>query len=95
MVMLERLVQPPKAYSPMLITLSDIFTLVRFVQLPKAINQMLVTLSGMVKEVSVFPCGYFTKVVLFLLYKTPLSEEYVLLPDTTFIAMRLEQEEKT
>jgi hypothetical protein len=52
---------------------------------------MLVTLSGMVKEAAVFPDGYPINVVLALLYNTPLSELYVALPESTFIAVRLVQ----
>ena len=46
--MLLRLVHPPKAASPMLVTLSGIVMLVRLLQLEKAPTPMLVTPSGIV-----------------------------------------------
>jgi Na+-translocating ferredoxin:NAD+ oxidoreductase RnfD subunit len=52
---------------------------------------MLLTLLGIVKVVTIFPAGYATKVSLSLLYKTPLSEAYLLLPELTYIATRLLQ----
>jgi hypothetical protein len=55
---------------------------------------MLVTLFGMVKEMSVFPSGYIIKVVLLLLYNTPLSVINIVLPESTFIAIRLVQDLK-
>jgi hypothetical protein len=61
------------------------------VQLRKAISPMLVTPAGMVKEVSVFPAGYWIKEVFALLYNTPFSDAYALLAGLTFIAARLVQ----
>jgi hypothetical protein len=52
---------------------------------------MLLTLFGMIKEVAVFPAGYAIKVFLSMLYKMPFSEVYALLPEFTFIVVRLLQ----
>jgi hypothetical protein len=73
--MLVRLEQLVKAPSSMLVTLEGMVTLVRLEQLAKALSPMLVTLEGMVKEFAILPAGYRIKYVLFLLYKTPFSEE--------------------
>jgi len=54
---------------------------------------MPVTLLGIVKA-PVFPSGYRTSVVLFLLYNTPSSELYLVLVISTFIAVRLGHLEK-
>ena len=56
--MLVRLVQLPNVYSPMLVTLFPIVTLVRPVQSLNAQLPMLVTLSGIVYDVLLFPIGY-------------------------------------
>jgi len=88
MVTLARLVQLLKAQSPMLVTLFPMVTLVRLVQPKKALFSIPVTLFGMVK-VPIFPAGYITKVVLSLLYNTPLSELNTVLAVSTFIAARL------
>jgi hypothetical protein len=77
----------------MLVTLLGMVTLARLVQPIKVASQMLVTLLGMVK-VPFLPPGYDIKVVLFLLYKIPLSEEYALLLLSVFIALRLSQKPK-
>jgi hypothetical protein len=61
---------------------------------------MLVTLDGMVKSMNGFCVlidlqqGNTIKAVLFLLYKTPSCEEYVVLAVSTFIAIRSVQTSK-
>jgi hypothetical protein len=47
----------------MLLTLSDMVTLVRLVQPEKAYSPMLLMLSGMTKATAVFPAGYVIKAV--------------------------------
>jgi hypothetical protein len=94
MFMTSRLSQLSKASFSMLVTPLGIVTLARFLQFLKALAPMLLTPLGMIKEVSAFPAGYATKVFLSLLYKTPSSEAYSLLPESTYIALRLAQLEK-
>jgi len=89
-----RLVQPIKASSAMLVTPLPMATLARLVHWAKAQPSMLVTLSGMVKEALNFPSGYLINVVLVLLYNTPSCELYAVLPESTFIAVRLVQSTK-
>ena len=67
MVTLARLVQAPKARTPMLVTLLGMVTLVNLEHPSKAHSPMLVTLPGMENEEPAFPRGYRTKAVLFLL----------------------------
>jgi hypothetical protein len=93
-VTLARFAHSSKANSPMLVTPSGIDMLARFLQAQKTPFSMLVIPSGIIKEVSAFPAGYATKVFLSLLYKTPLSEVYALLPEPAYIALRLAQLEK-
>ena len=66
-VMLVRPVQLSNAYCPMLVTLSGIVILVKLEQPAKAALSILVTLLGIEKLVFVFPHGYMTKVLSFLL----------------------------
>jgi hypothetical protein len=91
----ERLTQSEKAWLSMRVTLPGIVTLARFLQLKKATSKILLTLFGMLKEVNVVPFGQAIKVFLSLLNKIPLSEEYELLLDSTFIEVRLSQPIKT
>ena len=78
----------------MLVTLLGMVMPVRLVQSKKALFPMLVTLLGMANIVPVLPSGQAIKVVLFLLYNTPLSELYAVLAAATFIVVRLVQPEK-
>jgi hypothetical protein len=81
-----------KAESPMLITLAG---MVKLVILPplKAPAPMLVTELGMVNA-TVSPPGYVCKTVLPVLYKTPPSATYAVLPASTVIVVRLVHQAK-
>lgn len=72
----------------MLVTEGGIVTEVRLLQPENASSPIVITEDGIAKG-PVFPPGQVTKIVLFLLYKTPSAELYSGLSDDTFMDVKL------
>jgi len=84
-----KLLQKEKAAASIDVTEFGIDTEVKLLQPLKARRPIDATELGMVYDVPVFLTGYCIKMVFVLLYKTPFSELYVVLPLSTLMDVKL------